>query len=217
MLVAAQVLAVWLITDFLSGVFHWIEDAYGGPYWPIFGRHVTRPNILHHYAPRAFVSNSWWRSSRLLLVICLLLALGAWTLGVFNWMIALGLVLGLNANQVHKWSHRARRENPPLVQWLQRLHLIQSPSQHHRHHVRGRNAAYCVLTDLLNPVLDRMRFWAGLEWLIARLFGVQRRDDTAAALLVLEREPEFFGAYLPVVRQRVAAEVAARRQGQAAA
>ena len=33
--IVAQVVAVWLVTDFLSGLFHWIEDAYGDPSWPI--------------------------------------------------------------------------------------------------------------------------------------------------------------------------------------
>ena len=73
-LVAIQAVSTWLATDFLSGVFHWLEDCYGNPFWPIVGRHVTKPNILHHYVPRAFVTNSWYLSSRLLLLICILVA-----------------------------------------------------------------------------------------------------------------------------------------------
>lgn len=46
-----QIHAVWLITDFLSGLFHWWEDAYGDPFWPVVGERVTRPNSLHDYAP----------------------------------------------------------------------------------------------------------------------------------------------------------------------
>jgi len=37
LIVIAQVVAVWLVTDFLSGVFRWLEDAYGHPSWPIVG------------------------------------------------------------------------------------------------------------------------------------------------------------------------------------
>lgn len=203
--VIGQALATWLATDFLSGFFHWLEDAYGSPSWPIVGRHVTKPNILHHYLPRAFVTNSWYLSSRLLLLVCTLLAVITLAAGAFNWMVALGLLLGVNANQVHKWSHRTRRENGRLVRLLQQLRLIQSPAHHHRHHVLGKNTHYCVLTDFLNPVLDRARFWAGLEWLIARAFGVERRDDATAATIVVEREPEFFGEHIHLIRQRLAA------------
>ncbi|MFN7532523.1 MAG: fatty acid desaturase CarF family protein [Gemmatimonas sp.] len=204
LLVFLQIIAVWLVTDFLSGVFHWLEDAYGNPSWPIIGRHVTKPNILHHYAPRAFVTNSWFLSSRLLLAICAGLTALTLALGVFNWMIALSMVLGLNANQVHKWSHRSRRENGPVVRLLQRLHLIQSPSHHHRHHVLGKDSHYCVFTDFLNPILDGVGFWRGLERLIARVFGVARRDDEAMARAVLADDPAIFGPHLEAVRQQVA-------------
>lgn len=204
--IIGQVIAVWLLTDFLSGVFHWLEDAYGEPSWPIVGQHVTKPNILHHYAPRAFVTNSWFRSSRVLLAICTLITLATTALGVFDWRIALAMLLGVNANQVHKWSHRTRRENGPLVRLLQQLRLVQTPSHHHRHHVQGKDSHYCVLTNVLNPILDGLHFWRGLEWVIARTLGVRRRDDLMMARDVLAREPEYFGPYLDIVQQQVARE-----------
>ena len=199
-----QAVLVWLAVDFLSGVFHWLEDAYGSPFWPVVGRHVTKPNILHHYVPRSFVTNSWYLSSRLLLLICSLLALTALALDVFSWQVALGLLIGVNANQVHKWSHRTRHENGPIVVFLQRAHLVQSPSHHHRHHIAGKDSHYCVLTDFLNPVLDGIGFWRGVEWVIFRITGVRRRNDEAMAEEVLRREPEFYGVNTEVIRQRVA-------------
>ena len=202
-LLVIKAVATWLVIDFASGFFHWLEDSYGGPFWPIFGRHVTKPNILHHYAPRAFVTNSWYLSSRLLLLIGTLTVLVTWSLGVFTWWVGLGVALGVNANQVHKWSHRTRHENGRVVVFLQRTRLIQSPSHHHRHHTHHKDSSYCVLTDFLNPVLDGMGFWRGLEWLIARLFGIRKRDDEAMALLVLAREPDFFGDNLDLMRQRL--------------
>ncbi len=208
-IVIAQVLAVWALTDFLSGVFHWLEDAYGKPTWPVVGRHVTKPNILHHYVPRAFVTNSWFLSSRLLLAICTGIAAVTVAMGVFNWMIALAMGLGVNANQVHKWSHRSRRENGPLVTLLQRLQFVQSPAHHQRHHLQGKDSNYCVLTNFLNPVLDGLGFWRGAEWLIRRVFGVARRNDEVMAREVLESDPGFFGEHLEAVRQQVARHGAA--------
>jgi ubiquitin-conjugating enzyme E2 variant len=202
-LVVIQVAGTWLFTDFLSGFFHWMEDAYGNPFWPVVGRHVTKPNILHHYIPRAFVTNSWYLSSRLLVLICTLVVAITVVLGVFNWMVALAVLLGVNANQVHKWSHRTRHENGPFIVFLQRARVIQSPSHHHRHHVHGKDSHYCVLTDFLNPVLDGTGFWRRLEWLIKRASGIRRRDDEAMAMQVLKLEPEFFGDNLDLMRQRV--------------
>lgn len=208
-IVIAQVLAVWALTDFLSGVFHWLEDAYGKPTWPVVGRHVTKPNILHHYVPRAFVTNSWFMSSRLLLAICTAIIAVTVAFGVFNWMVGLSMALGVNANQIHKWSHRSRRENGPLVTLLQRLRLVQSPAHHQRHHLQGKDSNYCVLTNFLNPVLDGLGFWRGVEWVIYRVFGVRRRNDEVMAREVLANDPGFFAEHLEAVRQQVARHGAA--------
>jgi ubiquitin-conjugating enzyme E2 variant len=118
-------------------------------------------------------------------------------------MVALAVLLGVNANQVHKWSHRTRHENGRFVALLQQARLIQSPSHHQRHHIHGKDSHYCVLTDFLNPILDRTGFWRGLESVIDRVFRVKRRDDETMARDVLAREPEFFGENLPLMLRRV--------------
>lgn len=203
LLIPGQIALVWLIADFITGFVHWLEDAYGNPDLPVLGQHMTRPNLLHHYAPRAIVDNSWFRSARGLLAICVLLGLVAAALGVFNWMVALGLFLSANANEVHKWSHRTRRENGPVVRLLQRLRLVQSPSHHHRHHAHEKNSNYCILTDFLNPVLERVQFWSRLEWVVLQVFGVPRRDEDAVAARLVAEAPETFGPYLPIVVRRL--------------
>ena len=35
----------------------------------------------------------------------------------------------------------------------------------------------CVITNVLNPVLDAVRFWHRLEWTIERLLGVSKRPS----------------------------------------
>ncbi|MBY0491672.1 MAG: fatty acid desaturase family protein [Gemmatimonadaceae bacterium] len=206
-LIVAQIIGVWLITDFVSGVFHWWQDAYGDPFWPVIGTHITRPNILHHYAPRALLAKSWFNSSRALLVIALLIAGVAWLAGGLNWMLVLGLSLGVNMNQIHKWSHQSPRRTPRVVRWLQRAGVLQSPAQHRAHHLDTRETNYCILSNFVNPVLERLRFWSALEWMLARGFGIARRGDVQRALMVLEREPEFFEAHAPTVARRVLAEL----------
>ncbi len=209
LLLAGQIVLVWLITDAVSGLFHWWQDAYGDPFWPVVGTHITRPNILHHYAPRALLDKSWWNSSRTLLVIALTIATGAWLIDRLTWQLLLGLSLGVNMNQVHKWSHQAPRRNPAVVRWLQHWGVLQSPAQHRLHHIAARDTHYCIFTNVMNPVLERVHLWAAIEWVLARGFGITRRGDSQRALMVLEREPEFFGKYLPVVQRRVSAELAA--------
>src|SRR6185436_15663686 len=113
--VTFQFLACVLITDFVSGFFHWLEDAYGREDFPITGRLVTKPNILHHHDPRYFVRNSWWHSSWDLICICALIVIVAWLIGHLSWHVWLFAILGSNANQIHKWAHRTRQENGGLI------------------------------------------------------------------------------------------------------
>ena len=63
------------------------------------------------------------------------------------------------------------RENPALVSWLQRLHLLQSPRHHGRHHAGNKDSHYCVITNFLNPLLEEVSFWRRLEGLVERLTG----------------------------------------------
>ena len=80
-----------------------------------------------------------------------------------------------------------------MIVVMQRLRLVQSPGHHHGHHVNDRDSLYCVLTDVMNPILDRCQFWRGVEWVISRLLGIKKRDDDAMLSLVLAEEPDFLG------------------------
>lgn len=170
-----KIIAAVLTADFLSGFFHWLEDAYGREHWPVTGRLVTRPNILHHHDPRHFTHNGWFHSSWLLICLGLIVLGAAWLCGRLTWQVWLVVFLGVNANQFHKWAHRTPSENGRLISLLQRARVIQTPRHHACHHINPKNSHYCVLTNLLNPLLDSMRFWEGLELIIERVTGVRRR------------------------------------------
>ena len=205
-----KVVVTWLAVDWISGFVHWFEDNYGRPSTPFVGRRITLPNLRHHFRPRAFVSNSWYSSSELLLFSCVAALLLAWVLGRLSPMVVLAAVLGANANQVHKWSHRTRAENGPSIAAAQGLRLIQSPSHHQRHHGDHRNSHYCVLTDFLNPILDYCQFWRGMERGL-ELLGLRKRDDDTMLAAVLLEAPDFLSEVpddltppraLPVDRRR---------------
>ncbi len=60
-MVVFEIILIVLIADFISGLFHWLEDAYGREDWPITGWLVTKPNILHHHnSPGAFGFSWFW-------------------------------------------------------------------------------------------------------------------------------------------------------------
>lgn len=179
--VALKVTACVLVADFASGFFHWLEDTFWRADTPILGRFVIRPNIVHHRDPRDFVKNSWLVSADVPLILGALFLLGSVPLGLFNWTTVLAVVIAVNANEVHKWSHRTRSENGRLIVTLQRLRILQTPAHHAAHHRGGKDTHYCTVTNLLNPVLDAVRFWRALEWFFCGLVGITKRPDPPEA------------------------------------
>lgn len=176
-----QFLALVFFADFVSGVFHWLEDAYGHADIPVIGRLFTRPNIVHHHHPRWFLRHNWWQSSWDLLCIGVLLLLGGYWLHRLTWHVWVFAALTANVNQFHKWAHGTRTENGRLVSLLHDLRLLQTPRHHALHHTDPKNQAYCVVTNALNPFLDRLRFWDTLERIVQKLTGLPRRADTSVS------------------------------------
>jgi Lipid desaturase domain len=89
---------------------------------------------------------------------------------------SLTLVLLVNANQVHAWSHTPRYGRPCLVVLLQDFGVLQSSKQHANHHKHDKDTNYCVLTNFVNPILDGLGFWRALEWFLMKC-GAKMRPD----------------------------------------
>ena len=175
----AQIFGIVLLADFVAGIVHWLEDAYGTEKTPIVGPLLIKPNIVHHHFPRHFTKLSWWQSSADLLLLGLLLVAAGWWWGFLSWQLWLFVAIGVNANQVHKWAHRTRAENGRIISFLQDIRVLQTPHHHALHHTDPKNTFYCPITNLVNPVLERIRFWPRLETAIERATGIRHRQDTS--------------------------------------
>ncbi|WP_438481463.1 fatty acid desaturase CarF family protein [Oleiharenicola lentus] len=177
--IALQIVLIAALADFVAGVIHWLEDAYFTEDTPIIGPLFIRPNIVHHHLPRYFTRKNWWQSSRDLVFVGAALLLIAWPLGWLNWQLLLFVAISVNANEVHKWSHRTRAENGLIISKLQDWHILQTPRHHGLHHKDPKNTFYCPIFNFVNPVLERLQFWTRLEAEIEQITGVAHREDTA--------------------------------------
>ena len=179
LLIILQATGVILAADFVAGIIHWAEDAYIREDTPLIGNWIGRTNTLHHHLPRRMTLNNWWQSNwDLLLAMASLVGVAAMT-GRLTWHVWLFACVASNANEVHKWSHRTRRENGILISWLQDMRVLQTPHHHAIHHTNPKQVHYCPITNALNPVLDTLHFWAGLEWLLKHSVRLQRRPDSS--------------------------------------
>ena len=172
-----NVFFVVLALDFASGVLHWLEDSYGNPDWPILGPWIIEPNILPHRCPTEFTKKNWVQSSGPLLALGGVTIVIASLFDVLTWQLLLFAAIGVNVNQIHKWNHLPTSKRNSMALLLQKMSLVQTPAHHARHHTGLKNTNYCVVTNLVNPILEALHFWRALEWTIERLLGVSKRRD----------------------------------------
>jgi plasmanylethanolamine desaturase len=162
------------LLDFVSGMVHWAMDSY------IY----IGPNIRHHRYPREFMARTDLQSSWDLLLVGALILAAAWALGRMTWEVWLFVAMGSNAILCHKWMHRTRKENGPVISLLHDLRLIQTPRHHARHHSGAKDTNYCVITVALNPLLDAAGFWRFLECVVFWALGVTRRGAATSGLAI---------------------------------
>lgn len=165
-----QCIAVILCADFLSGIFHWWEDTYGNPNWPILGKHVVQPNLLHHHEPRAFLKGSYWQRNNTSIITGIILIGLPFLFGWFSLFYAACIAIASQSNEIHRKSHQTDKENGRLISFLQRTGLLQSRRHHGLHHQSPYHKNYCIITNYLNPVLECIRFFPILEWILATFF-----------------------------------------------
>ncbi|MCF6329396.1 MAG: fatty acid desaturase family protein [Henriciella sp.] len=175
---ALKVFGGLYFADFISGVVHWFEDRYGNPNWPIIG-HTIRENQQHHHTPRSFLRGKLWQRNREVWVIGAGFLALFWAVGWLNLFTVSAVLFGVFANEAHASAHKSPKENGRLITALQKTGLIQSHRHHAAHHRKGKDSHYCVITNHVNPVLERVQFFQTIERLIKWITGrLPRLDDS---------------------------------------
>lgn len=186
-IVPGAIFAAILVSDFVSGIFHFLADNFGDETTPVFGPNVIGPFREHHVLPKAMTEHGFVETNGNNCLICLpaqaavyvFLPAAASPLHAFAVLfLALFFVGIFLTNQFHKWSHVD--EPPAAVALLQRLRLILDPVQHDVHHTPPFDRYYCITTGWLNPVLDKLRFFARLEALLRWATNSPRPGDVSA-------------------------------------
>ncbi len=159
--ILGQLVVIVLAGDLIAGFFHWLEDTYcmRGYLFAVCDR-----NIEHHRSPthmgrkHSFLERN--KSTAALFVIGILLL---WALDLLVWQAIATVFVASCGNEIHYINHRRLDELNPLQRFLADSGLIQSRVQHNRHHRAPYDRLYCVIVSFNNEVLERIRFWRGLE------------------------------------------------------
>ena len=174
-LVFLTVIAGALMSDFISGIFHWFFDTWFTPTTPYIGNVFVRTFREHHVDQTAICRHDFIETNGSnLLSGCVLVVAGfcsdtPWIASSFLF----GSVFMAATSQIHKWAHAS--EVPRVVALLQWTRIILPKMMHERHHVAPYDRAYCITNGWLNPTLHHTRFFRFLEC------GDLRDDRRAAA------------------------------------
>ena len=178
----------YVLADLASGLIHWLFDRYGTADTPVVGRNFVQPFREHHIDPKGITRHDFIETNGNNCIATLVPLLPALLVPMTSrWTVLTVAVLAATAaatmatNQFHKWAH----EDSPsaLVAWLQRARLVLEARHHDIHHTAPYDKYYCITTGWLNPLLYRIRFFPGLEWVIWRLTGVRAGTDDASRVL----------------------------------
>ena len=175
--IAVQLFLLITAADFIGGLFHWAEDTLGSEDTPIWGPVFVRPSSRHHDEPTHILNVPLLRGTSIVLCAVAVVLPAAWLLGVLTWqLVTFALLAGLN-DQAHRLEHTPTKNLPRAVRLLRRMHILQDSRHHWQHHKAPHTSHYCVLTPWLNPVLDGLGFWRGMEKIFVPILGAPRRPD----------------------------------------
>ncbi len=180
--VVAGLVAGALLVDLVTGLVHWACDTWGDEDVPVLGPGLIHSFREHHVDPRAMLAHDAVFVNRETALTGLFGLSIAALPGVADLLEAHAFLYaalvssmgyGAFANQLHYWAHQP---TPPMpVRALQRIRLVLSPEAHARHHAAPNTRAYCISTGWLNPLLDAVGFWRGLERVVSGLTGAVPR------------------------------------------
>jgi hypothetical protein len=167
----------FLLTDFITGMFHWFFDTWFSPTTPFIGRAFVRTFREHHIDPTAICRHDFIETNGSNIFSgCVLVVLGhcADTFAAASLLFA-SLFMSATS-QIHKWAHS--ESVPRVVRWLQRARLILTKHGHALHHAAPYDDSYCITSGWLNATFRYTRFFRALERVINTVTGaLPRRDD----------------------------------------
>lgn len=178
-MIVLELIGLIFLTDLLTGAVHWWEDAYGNPAWKFLGKSVVIPNLEHHEYPRKFLKHGFWSRIRLSFFIAILLLVLAYVFSLLSWELTFVLIYGAMANEIHAIAHRTDKENGRLITWVQKTGLIQTRRMLGHHHSSPYDINYCVMTNYLNPILNKVKFWSLIEKVLS-FFGIKTNRGLSA-------------------------------------
>lgn len=185
----------FFIAEFITASFHFAEDTYGTQMEnALVRKHIVLPNIEHHRAPLKMTQKSWMqtvKATSIAMAAINIIILPPYFLFSSNIKIPSGLgsekfittsisfwyfytmlnIFICSANLIHKWAHTPKNKLPKIIKLLQDCYILQTHYNHSLHHI-NLNSDYCVMSNIMNKILDYTGFWRAVEIILAKVVHI---------------------------------------------
>jgi ubiquitin-conjugating enzyme E2 variant len=176
LVIGAAVLLGNLVADLVSGLVHWSFDRIFDEGVPYLGPHFVRPFREHHRDPTEITRHDFIELNGNTCIAAIPVLGATWLAlppapghAAANFSVAFVVCLTVwtvLTNQFHQWAHQAAPSR--WVRLLQRGRIVLSKEHHAEHHVPPFDRRFCITSGVVNPVLDRLRVFPTLEWILRR-------------------------------------------------
>ena len=154
-----QILIGIIFTDFMSGILHYMQDNFFKEDWPILGR-IAEDGRGHHEDPMKFTKSNFFVRNWYVMLASAIIFVAWFTIFGLSWFIVTAVIFGSIIVEIQYYTHV--KDVPKWVQPLHKIGIFQSPKHHENHHTSW-DGHYCVVTDWVNPVLNKIGFWKFLK------------------------------------------------------
>ena len=185
---AAMVMSGYVAADFLSGFVHWAGDTWGSYQTPVVGKalisgfrdhHVDELGITRHDPVDTNGNNCLIALPAMVFLVVVPIG-NPWVDGLSGFLLMTAMWT-MVTNQIHKWAHLPPEKLSSFLRMLQRSRIILDPDHHRLHHAEPYLSHYCITVGWLNPVLDGLGFFRGMEKAIQAVTGAVPRAANGEA------------------------------------
>jgi ubiquitin-conjugating enzyme E2 variant len=153
----------YFLADFIGGLYHFATDTldWENPFLPKVLKEQIIINHFHHDVPTCWNKLTYWQLSRNLYLANFMMLTGPtvssfWGYPMLSYILAITGLLAAQTHYTHASDHRFKKDNLPIINFLQNYGIIDNMNSHSIHHKRPHDKHFCALTGYTNFLLDLM-------------------------------------------------------------
>jgi ubiquitin-conjugating enzyme E2 variant len=174
-----------IVSDFLSGILHWFGDSYKinkilcvkYPFLNTLQIEFFNDFKIHHDKPYdIYQKNTILYNIGYIALVPLVLCIFGLLIRnlLFKNFIMYLMIFLFFTNIFHRLAHLQKNNKLPyIISLLMDYWPFLNSNRHQKHHEYPQIKSYCITSGLLNPLLDKIKFFDKIEYIIYSITGIK--------------------------------------------